>query len=259
MNWELERKTIRKHEFSGISNLVSIEMQNWFNTKKIWFHVSLWIILLFGLVVIASMNSYTAPGAIGLYLNFVGVFGSIGIILSVQGVIIGERKTGIAAWLNSKPISRSSYIISKFFGNLLGFFISMSLIPVLLNVLYISLRDGQIFSVVRIPIFIGCLLIYLSFYLSLTILCGTLFSNRGLASGIPLSIFFAQSLLSGVFPKLALFFPNSMLSGDEGAGSILGDYFFYGTMTSYESILVSVFLTICFLAIAVLRFKADEI
>ena len=229
----LERKTLLRNQLAGLSNLMNIELLNWFKTKKIWFHLTLWSTLLFGLVVLAGIKQYTENLSIGMYLNFYGVFGAIGVILSVQGVLIGERRSGITSWLLSKPISRTSYIVSKFLGNLSGFFVSMGLFPLILNIAYVSVRSEYILPVSRFLVFISCIIIYLSFYLSLTIMLGTIFLNRGLVAGIPLGVFFAQSLLSGVLPKQALYFPNTMLSGDEDGVSLLGDYFFNGTISSF--------------------------
>jgi len=259
MSFQLERKTITLNIFAGLFNLMNIELQNWFKTRKIFMHVCLWAILLFGLVVIAGINEYTANSSVEMFLNFTGVFGAIGVIISAQNVIIGERKNGVTPWLLSKPISRTSYIISKFFGNLSGFFIAMSLIPSLLIFIYISIRSTQLFSFNRLFGFMGFVIIYFSFYLSITIMLGSFFRNRGAVAGIPVGIFFAQSLLSGVLPKQAPYFPNNMLSGDEAVSSVIGNYFFNGTVTSYGSLISASVLTLCFIAIAIWRFNIEEL
>lgn len=259
MNYQLQRKTIKANMFSGLLNLMSIEFQNWFRTRKIWFHMSLWAILLFGLVVIAGINTYTASSSLDLFLNFTGVFGAIGVIISAQGVIVRERKNGVTSWLLSKPISRTSYIISKFLGNLSGFTIVMSLIPSLLIFIYISIRSAQLYSFLRLLGFMGFVIMYISFYLSLTIMLGSFFRNRGAVAGIPVGLFFAQSLLSGFLPELAPYFPNSMVSGDEAAGSIVGNYFFNGTVSSNSSLISATILTVCFMAIAMWRFNREEL
>lgn len=259
MNVQLERINSRDTLFAGIVNLMSIELNNWFQTKKIWIHTILWIILLFGLAVLAGINNFSPNSSMEMFFNFTGVFGAIGVIISSQGVIIGERTSGVTVWLLSKPISRTSYIVSKFFGNLSGFFITIGLIPAFLIVSYISIRSAELFSIVRLFGITGIAVLYFSFYLSLTIMLGSFFKNRGAVAGIPLAVFIAQSLLSGVLPKAAPYFPNSMLSGDEDAVSVIGNYFFTGTISSYESLITTALLTVCFLCIAVWRFNVEEI
>jgi ABC-type transport system involved in multi-copper enzyme maturation permease subunit len=259
MNYILERKNITDNGFAGLFNLLNVELQNWFQTRKIWVHIVMWALLIFGLTIIAGVKNFAVKSSLDSFLNFTGVFASVGVIVTAQSVIIGERRSGVTSWLLSKPTSRTSYIISKILGNLSGYFIAMSLIPSVLIFTYLSIRSDLLFSIGRLSGLIGFVVIYFSFYLSMTIMLGSFFRNRGVVAGLPIGIFFGQGLLSSVLPKQALYFPNSMLSADGSVNSVVGNYFLNGTISSYESLITTIVLAVCFLMIAIWRFNREEL
>jgi len=258
MEYALERIKLRNNWTAGLSNMLNAEFKNWFLTKRIWTQILVWSIILFGLVVLAGEENFAVSQSIGLYSTFIGVFACIGVIVSAQGVIIRERRSGVTSWLLSKPVSRTSYIISKFAGNLSGYTIAMCLVPTLLTYTYLSFRTGELLPVRGLMGFMAIVVLYFSFYLSMTIMLGSFFRNRGAVAGIPIGVFFAESLFSGVLPELAPYFPSGLVVS-EGSNSIAVDLFLNETIGFYGSIITTSSLTLLFFFIAIWRFNREEL
>ena len=51
---------------------------------------------------------------------------------------------------------------------------------------------------------------HLFFYITLTLMLGALFNNRGIVIGLPLAFLFAQQFLVGLIPTLADFLPFTL-------------------------------------------------
>jgi len=53
-------------------------------------------------------------------------------VVTIQGTIIGEKDQGTAAWMMSKPVSRTSFIMSKIVAHTFGFLITAVLVLAIL-------------------------------------------------------------------------------------------------------------------------------
>ncbi|MFX0052899.1 MAG: ABC transporter permease subunit, partial [Candidatus Hermodarchaeota archaeon] len=115
-NTEFKLRTVRGWR-SGLNNLLSAEFGRW-GTKDWYIIMGLWLVIINGslLGILSGAEDVTATLIIlGL---LAGMFPVINVVIVSQDVIIGEKETGTAAWILSKPVSRSAYILSKLIGNL---------------------------------------------------------------------------------------------------------------------------------------------
>ena len=115
----------------GLSNMLRAELGKWFRTNTWWFQGLLWIAIINGILagVLWSDEGIDAFGAAAFFSLFMGLFPSIAIIIIMQDSIVGEKESGTAAWVLSKPVSRSAFVISKLVANLLGVLVTMVLLP----------------------------------------------------------------------------------------------------------------------------------
>ncbi len=60
-----------------------------------------------------------------IYAVFAGMFPAVAVVIIMQGVLVGEKRDGTAAWVMSKPISRPAFILSKVLANSLGVLATM--------------------------------------------------------------------------------------------------------------------------------------
>ena len=144
---------------------------------------------------------------VSFLLNFTVIAGSIGTLILAQDEIVGEKQTGTAAWILSKPIARMSFILSKLAANGLGILIFILLIPGLIGIVEISAAAGKLVAIPAYFLGLGVVYLGLLFYLTFSLMLGTLFSGRGPVIGIGLGLLFSGSIVISFVPDIAYFLP----------------------------------------------------
>lgn len=206
----------------GFSNLFKKDNRSWWGTPRWWINALLWTVLLCGLTAImlfgpneelqeASAAEIARVGGETAYLLSVAFtaffeFGvpvlAIGAVIQTQDLILGEKQNGLAEWLLAKPVSRRAYILAKLTANLLPVLVLMIGLPALLTYGLVSFRLGELFPLQPYLAGIGMLGLHTLFYLTLTLLLGTLFNQRGPILGIALGSVLGGGLLGGLVSQL---------------------------------------------------------
>jgi ABC-2 type transport system permease protein len=192
--------------------------------------------------------------SVGVFIS-IGIFAtSIGVIVNAQGAIIREKQLGTAAWILSKPASRSAFIFSKWAAySTISLILSLTL-PAIVFLIQSQLFWGKIPPL--LPFLEGWLImvLHLQFYLALTLMLGTLFNARGAVAGISLGFMFSGSFMSLVLPSwLSMLFPWSL---QDIAGAIaIGSPLPAGWMVP---VIATAFWTLIFIGIALFRFGREE-
>jgi ABC-2 type transport system permease protein len=185
----------------GLTNLWHTESRLWWGTWQWLIHLCAWVLILTGLygVVLLALSHAPAeartpePGlsffGFGLFLftTFALIFAGAGAIILAQGKIIGERQRGTAAWVLSKPVSRSAFLLAKC-ACLPGMLLTMVVIPGLVASGETLLATGQVPSLTVALLLLGWQASSLVFFFCLTLLLGTLFKGRTLTAGISLLV-----------------------------------------------------------------------
>jgi ABC-2 type transport system permease protein len=135
---------------AGLKNMLRAEMNRWWKTRTWWIQCLIWIgavdLILFMVVFASGSGTQLAmPPAelVSLYGVFGGMFTAIGIVIKMQGAIVGEKAEGTAAWVLSKPISRAAFVLSKLMGNAFGIAVTAMLVPGIVAYLVISIGIGE--------------------------------------------------------------------------------------------------------------------
>ncbi len=260
-------KPLREQRWrAGLANLFRREAYAWLRTRYGLIHLVLWIVIINGLmaIIISTAGEDLEAGETVVSASidpFVGVtawFTSIGVVIVAMGAIVGEKRSGTAAWILSAPVSRPAFLLSKLLVIGIGSMATMILIPGLLAFLEFSYIPAAADSgdVAILPWIgaLGAMSLNVLFYLALTVFLGTLFSSRGAVVGIAVGVFFAGLFLGGVLPDVvanltpwALSEPLAMELADE--------------TRSVDSI-VPVFATLAWIAIftaaSIWRFRREE-
>jgi ABC-2 type transport system permease protein len=206
---------------SGLSNLMAAAFGSWWRTR-------LWVIqsLLWTVVINGSLAAFIwgdAPEGMTVFTLFgvMSMFAAIAVTIVMQEAVVGEKKSGTAAWVMSKPVSRPAFVLSKLVPNALGIIVTMLAIPS--AVLLVQLTAAGIdFSVGRFALGASVAALNLLFYLTLTLMLGTLFDSSAPVIAIPLAFAFGQQLLAGV-PGVRSILPWSLLIPTEGSDvSVVG-------------------------------------
>ncbi len=194
----------------GLNNVLNGELKGWFGTRKWWSRILIWaasVNLIFFIVALSTPKDRALDSTLLLFNIFVGLVGAIGASITMQSAVVGEKRSGTAAWVLSKPVSRTAFILAKFISNLVGIAVTLFLAQGLIAYLI----TGFLLSVwLPLPGFLaglGVLLIHCLFYLTLTLLLGVIFDQGGPVIAIPLAFLFAQNILMSFYPPLAQFIP----------------------------------------------------
>jgi len=220
-NLELERVKERSG-LRGFSNLFRKENRAWWGTRRWWINALLWTGLLCGLTAImlfvpseevneATEAEITQAGGLLAYILLLGLniffqFGvpvlAIGTVILAQDLIIGEKQSGVAEWLLSKPVTRRAYVLAKLAANALGVFALLVGLPSVVAYGMLSLRMGAPFPLMPFLSAVGIMTVHTLFYLTLTLMLGTIFNNRGPILGIALASVLGGGMLGGFIKPL---------------------------------------------------------
>ena len=220
-NLELERVKERSG-LRGFSNLFRKENRAWWGTRRWWINALLWTVLLGGLTAImlfasgeevneATEAEITQAGGLLAYILLLGLnvffqFGvpvlAIGTVILAQDLIIGEKQSGVAEWLLSKPVTRRAYVLAKVAANALGVFALLVGLPSVVAYGMLSLRMGAPFPLAPFLSAVGIMTVHTLFYLTLTLMLGTIFNNRGPILGIALASVLGGGMLGGFIKPL---------------------------------------------------------
>ena len=220
-NLELERVKERSG-LRGFSNLFRKENRAWWGTRRWWINALLWTVLLGGLTAImlfasgeevneATEAEITQAGGLVAYILLLGLniffqFGvpvlAIGTVILAQDLIIGEKQSGVAEWLLSKPVTRRAYVLAKVAANALAVLALLIGLPSVVAYGMLSLRMGAPFPLAPFLSAVGIMTVHTLFYLTLTLMLGTIFNNRGPILGIALGSVLGGGMLGGLIKPL---------------------------------------------------------
>jgi len=207
---------------SGFNNILSKELGDWFSTRRWIVQTIIWLAMINGLMafiifVVPAMDpseqiprEEIASQAAALYFSFSVTFGSIGMIILSQDEIIQEKQTGTAAWILSKPVSRQAFILSKVLSNLLGGLIFITVLPAAVAYIEISIATQKTQPFLPYLLGVSIILLTLFFYLTLVIMLGTFFEQRGPVLGLSFTLLFGGMIAAQFAPQLAYILPVNM-------------------------------------------------
>lgn len=182
----------------GLENLLRRELKQWFGTKSWLMQALFWGLILGGLIFMVTGDSEVAleerlATGIAVYSIMGSIFPSIVIIIFSTGAILEEKERGTAAWVLSKPVSRTAFILAKLIGGIISFGVSLLLIPGLIVYAILNFGVGA-FSLGSFLIGLGPMMLWYMFIHILCITLGAFFNEAGPVAGVPsISLFFVNA------------------------------------------------------------------
>lgn len=250
---------------SGFWNLLARENKVWWGSRRWLLQTALGVVglggfLAFVLFVLPGMLAATGEtmDAIeaGVQMFFgLGAFAlGIDVIILTQDTIIGEKESGVAEWVLSKPISRHAYLLAKLLANALGILVTLILLPGALAYLLLTLADGAAYPVTPFLWGMGALTLHTLFYLVLSLAMGTLADSRGTVLAVTLGSLLGGSLIINFLPPATLVTPWALpnVAGALALGApLLPEFLLPMTVTAM--------LTVAALGLALWRFQQAEL
>ena len=195
---------------SGLPPLMRAGFAAWWKPNDWWIQALLWTVVINGSV--AAVIWGDSPDEIDAFLIYgvMTMFAAIAVAILMQEAIVGEKRSGTAAWVLSKPASREAFILAKLVPNAIGVVVTMIAIPSL--ILYVQLAVAGLDVPIGLFIAGACVAsLNLMFYLTLTLMLGTLFDSAGAVIAVPLAFAFGQQLL-GSIPGLLSYLPWALVA-----------------------------------------------
>jgi ABC-2 type transport system permease protein len=248
----------------GLSNVLRGELKSWFATRRWWVQIIIWtasVNLIYFIVALTNSKGEASMDATLMLFNiFMGLAGPIGVSIVMQTVVVGEKRSGTAAWVLSKPVSRAAFIAAKLIANSIGIGVTMVLAQGLIAYLISTFMLGFSLS---IPSFLAALSVHLAnilFYLTLTLMLGTIFENTGPVIGISIAFLIAQNIAMSFFPVLARYVPWTLAIPAGGAAnpSIAMNLMAGIAVPSFMPLYVALAAVVLFICLALWIFQKQE-
>ncbi|NDJ36308.1 MAG: ABC transporter permease subunit [Chloroflexi bacterium] len=205
----------------GFNNLVRRENTAWWRSAR-------WLIL--AVVATAALAGFTAlvlfvvpqvaaaqgeplaaaeqlEAGINSFFGLAFLGAAVATVILTQDAIIGERQSGTAEWVLSKPVSRSAYVLSKLLAHGAGILVALILIPCAVGYALFAIKVGGVYPVAGYVAAVGVLALHTLFYLVLSLLMGVLTEQRGVLLAVTLGSALGGLVLVNLLGSVALVTP----------------------------------------------------
>jgi ABC-type transport system involved in multi-copper enzyme maturation permease subunit len=244
--------------------MLAKEIAAWWRTRRWWVQCLVAALLL---NVTLALNLRDGQGIDNAAMNFL-MIAALGVpiaaISMAQDSILGERHSGTAAWVLSKPLRRPAFILAKLIAYGLGLLVAWVVLPGAIAYFQLTAVKGVRLSA---PGFVGAMALdYLNllFYLTLALMLATLFNGRGPVLGIAMMVawsgpmqFIAKSM-EKYTPWLDSILPWRLLM-QVGNDRPLVQYVVNGQpLPTVVPIIATALWCVLFVGVAIWRFRREE-
>jgi ABC-2 type transport system permease protein len=248
---------------SGFLNMLRKENGLWWGTRKWWVQSLIWFLLANGLVIlflwiVPAVDKEEAPRAsevLDVFLQLLAVFGTFGVMILMQSVIVGEKRSGTAAWIMSNPISRVAFILAKLVANGIAILAIIVMLQGFIAYMQFSLHGDIVLRPIPFMTALGLEFLYMFFYITMALMLGTFFNGRGPVIGISIVFFIGQDLLGQFIATKYPWFPTllPMRLVDMALPVAHG-----GALSSYTPVIATSLMSVSFVLLALWRFGREE-
>ncbi len=247
----------------GLSNLLRSELGRWFGTKQWWIQILIWSAIANGIPLIAALSTPDSEGLdmAMLFNAMLGVAAPIGVCIVMQEAIVGEKRSGTAAWVLSKPLSRLAFLSGKLAGNVAGIVLTMVLVPGLLFYLSCALVTHATPSPLGFLAGMSVHVVHLLFYVGLTLMLGALSDSGGAVIGLPLAFLFGQQFLPSLYAGLLYVIPYTLtMAPGGGAQPAVATALMTGVpAASYLPLITTGAAAVAFIVLAIVIFRRQDL
>ncbi len=252
----------------GLGNLLHGEYSAWFKSSRWWKHLIMWFSIINILMVILVFSSAEAARKGGeevpiylMYGIFGGMFVAFGVMIIMQRVLVAEKHSGTAAWVLTKPVTRTAFVTSRLLVNSIAILFTSVIVPGVL--FYITL--GLFSDIGWLPplgLLAALLMVALHtfYWIALVLMMGTLSESSSVVMAVPMALYFIFWLGSSYFPTLLYISPLLLTfsPGPEPMRSLFESFLIGAPVYSWIPLIATVVSSVIFIAVAILRFNRQE-
>jgi ABC-2 type transport system permease protein len=249
----------------GLGNLLSGELLGWIKSRRWWMHSLIWVVgidltLFLQALIVDSSSVDTSRLSLLFYSLVGGSLPAIGAMIIMQGAVAEEKRYGTVAWLLSKPITRTAYVVSKLVSNTTGLLITAVLLPGGVAYLIFGLLTpiGWV-QPINYLAGLGVHTVDMFFWLTLTLMTGVFFESIAAVIAIPMVLFISQHILPGLLPSLIYVLPKTLASPISVETPSLVTSVITGTpLFSWMPLISTSALSVLFIIVAIWHFNRQE-
>jgi ABC-2 type transport system permease protein len=252
----------------GLGNLLQGEYSSWFKSSRWWKHLIIWLLIINLMMVIMIIASAEAakdggegPEVFFMYGIFGGMFVAFGVMIIMQQVLVGEKRSGTAAWVLAKPVTRTAFVVSRLVVNSIAILLTAVIVPGV--IFYITLGLLSDFGWLSPFGLIAALLmvsLHTFYWIALVLMMGTLSESSGVVIAVPMALFFVFWMGTDMIPGLIYLSPLLLtFSPAPEQMSALSVSFMTGEpVFSWLPLISTVVFSVIFVAVAIRRFNRQE-
>jgi len=256
----------------GMGNLLQGEYSAWFKSSRWWKQMILWfatINVMMGIMIIASakanLEGSEGPPVLFMYGIFGGMFVAFGVMIIMQRVLVREKQSGTAAWVLSKPVTRTAFVISRLVVNAIAILLTSVIVPGVF--LYITLGVFSDLGWLSPIGFLAALVMFslhTFYWIALVLMMGTLVESSSIVIAVPMALFFTFWMGPEILPFLiyvSIYASPLLLTFSPVPGqmnSLAGSLMTGEPVFSWLPLISTVVSCVIFIAIAIWRFNRQE-
>lgn len=252
----------------GLGNLLQGEYSAWFKSARWWKHLILWFSIINVMMVIMIIASAEAakegndgPPVLFMYGIFGGMFVAFGVMIIMQRVLIREKQSGTAAWVLSKPVTRTAFVLSRLVVNSVAILLTSVIVPGV--ILYLTLGLFSDLGWLSPLGFVAALLmvsLHTFYWIALVLMMGTFFESSSGVIAVPMVLFFTFWMGTGLIPALIYISPLLLTfsPAPEQMNSLSVAFMTGEPVFSWLPLTATVVSCIIFIAVAIRRFNRQE-
>jgi hypothetical protein len=130
-------------------------------------------------------------------------------IFATMSLLLAERDSGTLAWTISKPVSRTSVLLSKWLTSTLILWVAAVVIPLALTTALVTILYGL--PDIGIVVALGATLITVpAFFVAVALAAATYVPSQAAVGAIGVAVFVAPQIVGGVVPAVTPYLPSSI-------------------------------------------------
>jgi ABC-2 type transport system permease protein len=252
----------------GLANLLWGEYSAWFRSSRWWKHLLVWLAIVNGMMALmliatveAAKDGNEGPPLLFMYGIFGGMLVAFGVMIIMQRVLVREKQTGTAAWVLSKPVTRTAFVVSRLIVNTLGILLTAVIVPGV--VLYLTLglfSDLGWLAPLGFAAGLVMVLLHTIYWIALVLMMGTLVDSSAAVIAVPMALYFVFWYGPSLVPAL-LYVSPIMLTFSPAPEQIsaLSVAFMTGEpVASWMPLIATLVSCAVFITVAIWRFNRQE-
>jgi len=189
------------------------------------------------------------------------MFVAIGVMIIMQRVLVGEKHSGTAAWVLSKPVTRTAFVVSRLVVNSIAILLTAVIVPGV--IFYITLGLFSAFGWLSPLGFIAALLmisLHTFYWITMVLMMGTLSESSSVVIAVPMVLFFLFWMGADVIPGLIYISPLLLTfsPAPEQMAPLTVSFITGEPVFSWLPLISTVVSCAIFIAVAIWRFNRQE-